>query len=161
MGYHCKAANVRRNGESGDRAREHRGRTKQMAKTDDMPVGINADYLAISERAEQVIDLLRTLHICPGWHENGGLDEAGAERMLRYLARFAAGDGDPDKDDDPDWEAMVKFCSAHGIELGWILRGDPSGMIIQGVAHSRQAVRASWRGPFRKPRRGEPGYAGP
>jgi hypothetical protein len=45
---------------------------KGLAMTEEL------DYRAILRRVEQIVDLLRTCHVCDGWR----LDEEGAERTL-------------------------------------------------------------------------------
>jgi hypothetical protein len=96
------------------------------------------DHRAILARAEQVVDLLRTRYVCEGWHEKG-LDEPAAERMLQYFCRQADGDGAPEDDQDPEWEAALAFFFDHGQSLDWIMLGNPGGMITGAAACSARA----------------------
>jgi hypothetical protein len=80
-------------------------------------------------RLEQAVELLRTKYICEGWM----MDEAGAERALRYFRS-----GCPD--DDEEWAATLAFISSHGLSLDWICDGDVSPMICSLASHSRQAT---------------------
>jgi hypothetical protein len=52
------------------------------------PASTPLDYHVILARAEQMIGLLRSRYICDGWHGKG-LDEATAERTLRYFRALA------------------------------------------------------------------------
>jgi hypothetical protein len=69
-------------------------------------------------RLEQAVELLRTRYVCEGWK----IDEAGAERALRY---FRAGC----PDDDDEWGATLSFIGSHGLSFDWICCGDVGSMI--------------------------------
>jgi hypothetical protein len=89
------------------------------------------DPKAMLARLEHAIELFRTKHICDGWK----MDEAGAERSLRY---FRAGC----PDDDDEWGATIAFISSHGLSFDWICGGDVSSMICMLASRSRQAMQA-------------------
>lgn len=80
-------------------------------------------------RLEQAVELLRTRHVCEGWK----MDEAGAERALRYFRQ-----GCPDNDEE--WSATIAFLSSHGLSLDWICGGDVSSMICMLASHSGRAT---------------------
>jgi hypothetical protein len=63
------------------------------------------------------------------------MDEAGAERALRY---FRAGC----PDDDDEWGATLFFISSHGLSLDWICDGNVGPMICGLASHSQQATQA-------------------
>jgi hypothetical protein len=79
-------------------------------------------------RLEQAVEILRTRHVCDGWK----MDEAGAERALRY---FRAGC----PDDDDEWGATVSFISSHGLSFDWICKGNVGPMVCEGAKHSEHA----------------------
>jgi hypothetical protein len=93
------------------------------------------DYAGALARAEQVIDYLRTCHVCEGWHGRG-LDEEAAERMLQYFRN-------PPPEDDPDdkFIEVVRWAADHGQSLDWIVDGEPGGMICHGAARSMRAAK--------------------
>jgi hypothetical protein len=83
------------------------------------------------ERAEQVVDLLRTRYIREGWK----IDEEAAERALAYCRAYAADGSDP----DDEREAAFDFFTSHGQSLDWVLDGQ-HGALICGLA--KQSERA-------------------
>jgi len=95
---------------------------------------------ATLDRVEQMINILRTRRICPGWKMN----EEGAAATLQYFRRVVADptvwDRSPDEDDEEQWCAMMKFFSDHGQSLDWVFDGNPLGMICSGA---RQSLRAA------------------
>ena len=84
------------------------------------------DHHAILARVEQIIDLLRTCHVCDGWK----LDEEGAERTLRYFRHCADGS----QDDNHEFTAASAFLYRNGQSLDWVILGDPRGMICRAAA---------------------------
>jgi len=82
-------------------------------------------------RLEQVVNVLRTRHVCEGWT----LDEARAERALAYFRK-----GCPD--DDEEWGSAPHFIASHGLSPNWILLGDPSIMIALSASLSSRAAAA-------------------
>jgi hypothetical protein len=92
------------------------------------------DHRAILERAEEMIDTLRTRHVREGWQ---GPDEVAAERLLQYFRQRA--EGVPD--DVDEWYAVMSFFKDHGQSLDWILLGDPKVMICQ--LASRAALKSA------------------
>ena len=92
---------------------------------------MSVDHAAILKRVQQMIDLLRTRHVCDGWK----LDEERAERTLQYFRSRAAGS----PDDDEEWGRVVEFVHHHGQSLDWIIAGDPGRMICRGAGQSAQA----------------------
>jgi len=91
---------------------------------------------AMLQRAEHVIEALRTRHVCDGW----SIDDAAAEQALAFFRKAVV---DPGAEDDASFEAMNRFCASHGQSLDWIIRGDPSGMICGLAARSARARSAS------------------
>lgn len=83
-------------------------------------------------RAEEVVELLRTRYVRKGWQ----IDEAAAERALKYFRKSAA-DG---SDDDELREAAIEFLSSHGQSLDWVFDGNPVGMICDCAKHSKRAA---------------------
>jgi hypothetical protein len=96
------------------------------------------DAAAALARAEQMIELLRTRHVCEGWHGHG-LDEAAAARTLAYFRNWAAGG----PDDVDEWMSVVEFLDDHGQSIDWILLGDPGGMICGSASRSARAATLS------------------
>jgi hypothetical protein len=72
------------------------------------------------------VHVLRTRHVCDGFR----LDEAEAERALRYFRRVADGGREGGK----EWRAAIGFLYGHGQSLDWVCFGDPGGMIAFGAA---------------------------
>ena len=77
-----------------------------------------------AERAEQMINLLRTCHVREGWQ----IDDESAARLLAYFRDGAL--------DDDRFQCVIDFCDRHNQSLDWIFRGDAGGMICQLAAHS-------------------------
>jgi hypothetical protein len=77
-----------------------------------------------SDRAEQLIQVLRTCHVREGWQ----LDEEAADRVLAYFR-----DGAPD---DDRFQCVIDFCDQHNQSLDWIFRGEAGVMICQLAAQS-------------------------
>ena len=88
---------------------------------------------AIVQRAESLIQALRTRHVCDGWH----IDEAGAEQMLRYLRALAANQW---LDDADGLEATCRFLDSHGQSYDWVIAGDSSSMVCAAAARSFRAA---------------------
>jgi hypothetical protein len=88
-------------------------------------------------RIEQIVDLLRTCYVREGWK----IDEAAADRALRYFRRHV--EGPPFDNEDQDTiefhEGVVEFVGSHGQSLDWIFAGDPGGMICRLAARSKRA----------------------
>jgi hypothetical protein len=98
------------------------------------------DHKAILARVEQIVDLLRTCYVREGWK----IDEAAADRALRYFRRHV--EGPPFENEDQDTiefhEGVVEFVGSHGQSLDWIFDGDPGGMICRLAARSERAYGA-------------------
>jgi hypothetical protein len=88
-------------------------------------------------RLERAIELLRTAHVCEGWQ----MDEAAAERALRYFRR-----GLPD--DEKEWRAAVSFISLHGLSFDWILDGDVRVMVCECSGRSPRAKSSAATDPI-------------
>jgi hypothetical protein len=113
---------------------------RAMANTTKLPK-------AALERAQYVVECLRTRFVREGWHEN--FDKEGAERTLRCILGQVEGKQYYQR----EFEAAIKWLLDHGQSIDWILRGDPGGMICQCAHHSS-------RGQQLEPRpepRAEPG----
>jgi hypothetical protein len=85
---------------------------------------------AALERARYVVECLRTRFVREGWQES--FDEEGAARTLRYIEGQVAGKRSLQLEEQP----AIYWLLDHGQSLGWILRGDPGGMICQCAHHS-------------------------
>jgi hypothetical protein len=83
------------------------------------------------ERAEQVVDLLRTRYIRQGWK----IDEEAAERALAYCRAYAVDGSDP----DDEREAAYDFFGSHGQSLDWVFLGEHGGLICGLAKHSERA----------------------
>jgi hypothetical protein len=92
------------------------------------------DRAAILARAEQVVELLRSRHICEGWR----LDEVRAADFLESVGRLDFTDGDSD-----EMTKIVGWAADHGQSVDWIVRGDVAGMICSGAANSVPVPAAS------------------
>lgn len=90
---------------------------------------IATDHKAVLERMEQVVDVLRTRHIRPGW-------TLSADRAAAYFRRHVRGPSFRDEDEDTEeFHHAAKFLHAHGQSIYWVLFGDPS-FLICGLAAS-------------------------
>jgi hypothetical protein len=94
--------------------------------TDNPNTMILRDDRAALERAEHVIETLRTRHVADGFQ----LDEAGARRTLKYFRDCADGRWDWRHDEveeaqQAEYEAAVTWLYDHGQSLDWVLRGEP------------------------------------
>jgi hypothetical protein len=110
-----------------------------------LPVGASVlcasepfDTAAALARAEQMIEILRTRHVCEGWHGHG-LDETAAARALAYFRNWAAGG----EDNVDEWMAVVKFLGDHGQSIDWIVLGDPGALISGAAGRSARAAMLS------------------
>jgi hypothetical protein len=88
---------------------------------------------AMLQRAEQLIDILRTKHVADGWK----LYEPAAEQTLGFFRRRVAGEPEVDGEFHMD---VVEFFGAHGQSLDWVMFGDPSVMIC-GLAAAQADAR--------------------
>jgi hypothetical protein len=87
---------------------------------------------ATVQRAEEVVDLLRTRYVRKGWK----IDERAAERALAYFRKYAA-DG---SDDSDEMLAANEFLASHGQSLDWVYDGKHFGMICSLAHHSKRAI---------------------
>jgi hypothetical protein len=93
------------------------------ATAPDIPVG----RAAVVARAEQIVDLLRTRHVCEGW----ALDEGRAEQFQQNIRRLDI------EAEDVDIEQQINdWVIDHGQSFDWIFRGDHGVMICGAAAGS-------------------------
>jgi hypothetical protein len=95
----------------------------------------SSNHRAALARFEQMLGALRTRHVAPGW----SVDEAAAERALRYFRRAARG-APGDKGDE---QAVLDFIFDHGGSLDWIFRGDAESLIAMLAYASPRAKQMS------------------
>jgi hypothetical protein len=84
--------------------------------------------VAALERFDYMVECLRTRHIRPGW----SFDEAGAARTRRYLSSLVAGE----PHNQLECNAAFDWLNDHGQPLGWILDGDPTGLICRCASYA-------------------------
>ena len=113
-----------------------------MAKSRQNERVLNAGYIyefsreaQALQRVEYIVKSLRECYVREGWR----LDEHAAARVVRYF-RWAA-EGQPEPDNDPEFEFVIQWVTKHGQSFDWILSGDPRCMIITGVREA-EATRA-------------------
>ena len=75
------------------------------------------------ERVEFIVKTLRECYVRDDWR----LDEHDAARVVQYF-RWRA-EGQPEEDNDPEWDFVIKWFSAHGQSFDWVFYGDPRCMI--------------------------------
>ena len=81
-------------------------------------------------RFEQVLEALRAHYIS----DNFKLDEEATARALNYFRDRAA--GKPEPENDPEWDAALKFVYDHGQSLDWVYDGNPLVMICKLASYS-------------------------
>ena len=79
------------------------------------------------ERVEFIVKTLRECFIRDNWR----LDEHDAARVIQYFRWMA--EGQPKKENDPEWDFVIKWTVKHGQWMDWILSGDPRCMIAAGT----------------------------
>ena len=84
---------------------------------------LGIDWRAVLDRAERMVDILRTRVI----HEHFSMDEESAERMLCYCRNMAAGRSE----NEQDWAGVLFFLAEHGQSVDWLLSGNPVGLICR------------------------------
>jgi hypothetical protein len=80
------------------------------------------------ERIQYVVKSLREGYVREGWL----LDEARAERAIRYFRRLS--EGQPELEFDPEVSFVSQWVADHGQSFDWIALGDPRSMICIGAA---------------------------
>jgi len=85
------------------------------------------------ERAEEIVDVLRTSYI----HKHWKLDEEAAARALAFCRRYDQ-DG---TEDEKEREAAIEFFYSHGQSLDWVLCGDHKSLIARLAHRSNRARR--------------------
>jgi hypothetical protein len=91
----------------------------------------NSSDVACLVRAEHMVATLRERFIRPNW----SIDEAAAERALRFFRAEAAGVAY----DQDEYEAAIAFVSDHGVSLDWIFDGKIGPTICREASASPRA----------------------
>jgi hypothetical protein len=86
---------------------------------------IEFDWEAITERAEQIVEILRACVGCDGIE----LDELGADRLLQWCRSMSAGE----PDDRGEFPAINVFLERHGQSIDWLLTGNAQILICYGA----------------------------
>ena len=99
------------------------GRARQPRRSPLEP--IEFDWEAITERAEQIVEILRACVGCDGIE----LDELGADRLLQWCRSMSAGE----PDDRGEFPAINVFLERHGQSIDWLLTGNAQILICYGA----------------------------
>jgi hypothetical protein len=88
------------------------------------------------ERVKYIMKSLREGCVRGDWR----LDEPDAARVVQYF-RWVA-EGQPEPENDPEWQFVIKWMIAHGQSFDWIMFGDPRCLIVSG-ARAADAIAAA------------------
>jgi hypothetical protein len=95
------------------------------------PFDSETDRKHLVARLEYAIGQLRGCHVADGW----SVDDAECARALKWARKHNS------NSTGREWQFVLDFMHRYGIDLGWILSGDPGGMIV-GLAGRSERARA-------------------
>lgn len=107
------------------------------------PPGRETGAAADLRRVREILDVLRTRHVCKDWK----VDETAAAAALAWFEGRVSGRGHDEEMTNEGMKALW-FLHRHGQSLDWVFAGDPNGMICNGAAHSDQAAPATINDPI-------------
>ena len=86
------------------------------------------DWSAIADRLEWIFNVLTGDTVGA---QTISVDYRMANRAIAYCRRMAAGRRREDLRPNGAWEEMIQFLYCHNQCLGWVLFGDPTGIILR------------------------------